>query len=251
MEEPEPKPEPTDPKPDPEPGPKPELADTLDFKYSYQKEQTFYYHGGTPNVVIKYLTSDKDIAVKVLNENVVRVESSYPSDSYETFYFEIVGEGTTEVEFSTKDGKPIVAKITVPPTKSLTGLAFREKEATYELSDTSYKYVYWDYTPSDFNDPNLRKISLKTSDVETVSLSYGTGETSVSLDKSINIKRHKVGTATLTLTATMYDDTTLTDTMTVNVIGEEETPVATKSARMAKTATQEQEIIIFERGADE
>lgn len=60
-----------------------------------------------------------------------------------------------------------------------------------------------------------------------------------------------MGTVTLTLTATMIDGTTFTDTMTVNVTGGEETPVATMSARMARTATQEQEIIIFERGADE
>lgn len=60
-----------------------------------------------------------------------------------------------------------------------------------------------------------------------------------------------MGTVILTLTATMADGTIFTDTMTVNVTGEEETPVATMSARMAKTATQEQEIIIFERGADE
>lgn len=174
-------------------------------------------------------------------------------DSYKNFYFEIVGEGTTEVEFSTKGGKPIVAKITVPPMKPLTGLEFREKEATYELSDTSYKYAYWNFTPSDFNDPNLSKISIKTSDKDTVSLSYGTDELSVISDKYAytTVNRHKVGTVVLTLTATMADGTTLTDTMTVNVIGEEETPVATKSARMAKTATQEQEIIIFERGADE
>lgn len=184
----------------------------------------------------------------------MKVASSYPSDSYKNFYFEIVGEGTTEVEFSTKGGKPIVAKITVPPMKPLTGLEFREKEATYELSDTSYQYVYWNCIPSDFNDPNLRKISIKTSDVETVSLSYGTNEIGVTLDTRIDIKRHKVGTVILTLTATMADGTTFTDTMTVNVTGGEETPVvATMSARMrmARTATQEQEVVIFERGADE
>lgn len=56
---------------------------------------------------------------------------------------------------------------------------------------------------------------------------------------------------TLTLTVTMADGTTFTDIMTVNITSEEETPVATMSARMAKTATEEQEIIIFERGADE
>lgn len=49
----------------------------------------------------------------------------------------------------------------------------------------------------------------------------------------------------------MADGTIFTDTMTVNITSEEETPVATMSARMAKTATEEQEIIIFERGADE
>lgn len=226
--------------------------DTLDFRYSYQKERTFYYHDAIrPQVSIKYLTSDKDIAVKVLNENVVKVASRDSSDSYENFYFEIVGEGTTEVEFSTKDGKPIVAKITIPPIKPLTGLEFREKEATYELSDTSYKYVYWNFIPSDFNDPNLSKISLKTSDKDTVSLSYGTDELGINSEIYSTVNRHKVGTATLTLTATMADGTTFTDTMTVNVIGEEETPVATMSARMARIATQEQEIIIFERGADE
>lgn len=104
--------------------------------------------------------------------------------------------------------------------------------------------------PNDFNDSNLTKISIKTSDVETVSLSFGTDEIGASSDY-ITVNRHKVGTVTLTLTATMVDGTTLTDTMTVNVTGGEETPVATMSARMAKTATEEQEIIIFERGADE
>lgn len=183
----------------------------------------------------------------------MKVDRSYSSDSNKTFYFNIVGEGTTEVEFSTKGGKPIVAKITVPPIKPLTGLEFREKEATYELSDTSYKYAYWNFIPSDFNDPNLTKISIKTSDKDTVSLSYGTDELGINSEIYSRVNRHKVGTATLTLTATMADGATLTDTMTVNITGEEETPVATKSARMrmAKTATQEQEIIIFERGADE
>lgn len=181
----------------------------------------------------------------------MKVASSYPSDNYGSFYFEIVGEGTTEVEFSTKGGKPIVAKITVPPTKPLTGLEFREKEATYDLSETGYKSVYWNFIPSDFNDPNLSKISIKTSDKDTVSLSYGTDELNAISDIYTTVNRHKVGTATLTLTATMADGTTFTDTMTVNITGEEETPVATMSARMAKIATQEQEIIIFERGADE
>lgn len=180
----------------------------------------------------------------------MKVASSYSFDSYKTFYFDIVGEGTTEIEFSTKGGKPIVAKITVPPIKPLTGLEFREKEATYELSDTSYQLVYWNCIPSDFNDPNLTKISIKTSDKDTVSLSYGTDEINSTSDY-ITVNRHKVGTVILTLTATMADGTTFTDTMTVNVTGGEETPVATMSARMAKIATQEQEIIIFERGADE
>lgn len=205
------------------------------------------------SVSIKYLTDDKDIAVKVLNENVVKVERRYASSDYEAFYFEIVGEGTTEVEFSTEGGKPIIAKITVPPTKPLTGLEFREKEATYDLSDTSYKYAYWNYIPSDFNDPNLSKIVVKTSDVSKLALSYSTNSDSEykTDTASITIFTKAVGTVILTLTATMADGTTFTDTMTVNVIGGEETPVATMSARMAKTATQEQEIIIFERGADE
>ncbi|MDB1693351.1 hypothetical protein PMV44_15995 [Enterococcus casseliflavus] len=182
----------------------------------------------------------------------MKVASSYPLDNYESFYFEIVGEGTTEVEFSTQGGKPIVAKFTVPPIKPLTGLEFREKEATYDLSDTSYKSVYWNLIPSDFNDPNLSKIVVKTSDKDTVSLSYGTDvDTTSNISTSTTVNRHKVGTVILTLTATMADGTTLTDTMTVNVTGGEETPVATMSARMAKIATQEQEIIIFERGADE
>lgn len=183
----------------------------------------------------------------------MKVARSYPSDSYESFIFEIVGEGTTEVEFSTKGGKPIVAKITALPIKPLTGLEFREKEATYELSDTSYKYAYWNYIPSDFNDPNLSKISIKTSDVSKLALSYDTNSNSEyrTSASSITIFPKAVGTVVLTLTATMADGTTLTDTMTVNVIGEEETPVATMSARMARIATQEQEIIIFERGADE
>lgn len=182
----------------------------------------------------------------------MKVASSYSyDDSYKIFSFEIVGEGTTEVEFSTKGGKPIIAKFTVPPIKPLTGLEFREKEATYDLSETGYKSVYWNFIPSDFNDPNLTKMSIKTSDKDTVSLSYGTDELSVISDKYTTVNRHKVGTVILTLTATMADGTIFTDTMTVNVIGGEETPVATMSARMAKTATQEQEIIIFERGADE
>lgn len=184
----------------------------------------------------------------------MKVANSYPLDNYENFYFEIVGEGTTEVEFSTKGGKPIVAKITVLPIKPLTGLEFREKEATYELSsDTSYQLVYWNFIPSDSNDPNLTKIVVKTSDVSKLALSYISNSDSEyrTSANNITIIPKAVGTAILTLTATMADGTTLTDTMTVNITGGEETPVATMSARMARTATQEQEIVIFERGADE
>lgn len=226
--------------------------DTLKLSYEFHKDQTFYYHKAKA-VTIDYLTDDKDIAVKIIDENVVKFSYFYKNDDYSHVYFEAVGEGTTEVEFSTKGGKPIVAKITVPPIKSLTGLEFREKEATYDLSDTSYKSVYWNFIPNDFNDPNLNKIVVKTSDVSKLALSYPTNSVSEYTTNSTSITIHPkaVGTVTLTLTATMADGTTLTDTMTVNVTGEEETPVATMSARMAKTATQEQEIIIFERGADE
>lgn len=226
--------------------------DTLKFSYESDKERIFYYHK-TNAVAIDYLTDDKDIAVKIIDENVVKFSYFYKNDDYSYVYFEIVGEGTTEVEFSTQGGKPIVAKFTVPPIKPLTGLEFREKEATYDLSDTSYKYAYWNLIPSDFNDPNLNKIVVKTSDVSKLALSYPTNSVSESTTglNSISIYPKAIGTVTLTLTATMADGTTLTDTMTVNVTGEEETPVATMSARMAKTATQEQEIIIFERGADE
>lgn len=137
--------------------------------------------------------------------------------------------------------------------KSLTGVEFREKETTYDLSDTSYKSVYWNFIPSDLNDPNLNKIVVKTSDVSKLALSYPSNSDSEYETGLNNITIHPkaVGTVILTLTATMADGTIFTDTMTVNVTGEEETPVATMSARMAKTATQEQEIIIFERGADE
>lgn len=137
--------------------------------------------------------------------------------------------------------------------KSLTGVEFREKETTYDLSDTKTKYAYWDFMPSDFNDPNLNKIVVKTSDVSKLALSYPSNSDSeyYYANNSISIYPKAMGTVTLTLTATMADGSILSDTMTVNITGEEETPVATKSTRMAKTATQEQEIIIFERGADE
>lgn len=137
--------------------------------------------------------------------------------------------------------------------KSLTGVEFREKETTYDLSDTSYKSVYWNFIPSDLNDPNLNKIVVKTSDVSKLALSYPSNSDSEYETGLNNITIHPkaIGTVTLTLTATMADGTIFTDTMTVNITSEEETPVATMSARMAKTATEEQEIIIFERGADE